>query len=232
VGSSNVSIWALIINADLIVKFVMLLLLFVSIGTWNIIFKRISLFKKTQEELKQFEQQFWQGGDIAKLYKSGKDEKAHGVRAVFQAGYKAFIKLREVQKMPVSTTIEEVQRALRVALAREADRLENNLSMLATVGSVSPYVGLFGTVWGIMHSFIALGSVEQATLSMVAPGISEALIATAMGLFVAIPASIAYNCFVASAEKLLNEYDNFAEEFTGILARQMHGGKTSDEQDA
>ncbi|MDO8954721.1 MAG: protein TolQ [Gammaproteobacteria bacterium] len=227
--SNTISIWALIVSADPVVKFVMLMLLITSIASWSIIFKRIKLLRQTREEYKAFEQQFWSGGDIAKLYhKPAKGIKEQGVQAIFQAGYKAYNRLREVPKMPVASIIEEVQRALRVALAREADRLENKLSLLATIGSVSPYVGLFGTVWGIMHSFIALGSVEQATLSMVAPGISEALIATAMGLFVAIPASIAYNCFVADAEELLNEDDNFADEFVGILARQLHGGKATD----
>jgi biopolymer transport protein TolQ len=201
-----------------------------SILSWNIIFKRISLIKRNRQELNDFEKQFWAGGDISKLYKA--DKKQQGVQGIFQAGYKAYSRLREVHKMPAASIVEEVQRALRVALARETDRLEEGLSILATIGSVSPYVGLFGTVWGIMHSFIALGSVEQATLSQVAPGISEALVATAMGLFVAIPAVIAYNRFVANSEKLLNEYDNFAEEFVGILARQMHGGKMTDEQDA
>jgi biopolymer transport protein TolQ len=209
----------------------MLLLLLVSVYSWSVIIKRISLFKHSDIESQQFEQKFWAGGDISKLYKSGKEHE-QGIQGIFQAGYKAFSRLREVHKMPVSSIIEEVQRALRVALARESDRLENQLGILATIGSVSPYVGLFGTVWGIMHSFIALGSVQQATLSQVAPGISEALIATAMGLFVAIPASIAYNMFVASSEKLLNRYDNFAEEFAGIIARQLNGVKTQDEQGA
>lgn len=228
--SSSISIWALISSADPVVKVVMLMLLITSVYSWNIIFKRIKLLRQTRAESKAFEEKFWAGGDISKLHhKSAKGHEEKGLQAIFNAGFKAFGKLRELHKMPVSNIIEEIQRSLRVALAREADRLENNLSVLATIGSVSPYVGLFGTVWGIMHSFIALGSVQQATLSMVAPGISEALIATAMGLFVAIPASIAYNCFVSEAEKLLNEDDNFAEEFVGILARQLHGGKT-DEQ--
>ncbi|MDF2690747.1 MAG: biopolymer transport protein [Gammaproteobacteria bacterium] len=227
---TNISIWALIVGADPVVKCVMLLLLMVSIGSWSIIIKRISLLKNTERESEQFEDKFWSGADISKLYKPSK-ESEQGIQAVFHAGYKAFNRLREAHKMPAASIVEEVQRSLRVALARESDRLENQLSILATIGSVSPYVGLFGTVWGIMHSFIALGSVEQATLSQVAPGISEALIATAMGLFVAIPASIAYNVFVASSEKLLNRYDNFAEEFVGIVYRQLNGIKTHDEQD-
>lgn len=218
---NSISIWALITSADPVVKFVMLMLLATSVYSWSIIFKRIQLLRQTREESKAFEEKFWAGGDIGKLYL--KSEKTHGLQSIFNVGFKTFGKLRDIHKMPASNVIEEIQRALRVALAREADRLENNLSVLATIGSVSPYVGLFGTVWGIMHSFIALGSVQQATLSMVAPGISEALIATAMGLFVAIPASIAYNCFVSESEKLLNEDDNFAEEFVGILARQLHG---------
>jgi biopolymer transport protein TolQ len=227
VGNS-ISIWALIVSADPVVKFVMFLLLLTSVYSWSIIFKRIKLLRQTREEFKKFEHQFWTVGDISKLYhKSGNETGLHGI---FQAGYKAFSKLRDIHKMPISNILSEVERALKVAISRESDRLEENVSILATIGSVSPYVGLFGTVWGIMHSFIALGSVEQATLSMVAPGISEALIATAMGLFVAIPASIAYNMFVSESETILNQGDNFAEEFVGILARQLHGGKTTDDQ--
>lgn len=228
--SNSISIWALMVSADPVVKCVMLLLLATSIYSWTIIFKRIGLLRQSRQEYKNFEHKFWTTGDISKLYNNS-ESSGCGLLGIFHSGFKAFTKLREVHKMPIANIIEEVQRALRVAIARESDRLDANLSILATIGSVSPYVGLFGTVWGIMHSFIALGSVQQATLSMVAPGISEALIATAMGLFVAIPASIAYNCFVAEAEVLLNHGDNFSEEFVGILARQLHGGRPTSEQD-
>jgi biopolymer transport protein TolQ len=145
-----------------------------------------------------------------------------GAGQIFRAGFKDFLRMQQKQGVSPDSVLNAVQRAMRVALMRESDRLEYGLPLLATIGSVSPYVGLFGTVWGIMGSFHALAGVEQATLSMVAPGISEALIATAMGLFVAIPAVVAYNRFSARAERLLNEYENFQDEFTGILHRELY----------
>ena len=219
--SGSLSIWTLIITAGPVVKLVLLLLLCASIWSWTVIFQRISVLKKAMSAMKAFQKTFWSGVEMANLYKElgHSEEGTLGAGHIFCAGFKDFLRM---QQHAPGAVMDAVQRAMRVAMTRETDRLENGLPLLATIGSVSPYVGLFGTVWGIMQSFTSLAGVEQATLSMVAPGISEALIATAMGLFVAIPAVIAYNRFSAHTDKLLNEYDNFQEEFAGILHRQLH----------
>ena len=222
--SSSLSIWTLIITAGPVVKLVLLLLLCASIWSWTVIFQRISVLKKAMLAMKEFQKTFWSGVEMANLYKElGHNEQGvWGMGHIFCAGFKDFLRMQQHGAVAAGAVMDGVQRAMRVALTRETDRLENGLPLLATIGSVSPYVGLFGTVWGIMQSFTSLSGVEQATLSMVAPGISEALIATAMGLFVAIPAVIAYNRFSAHTDKLLNEYENFQEEFAGILHRQLH----------
>ncbi len=223
-AGSSLSILGLIASASWIVKFVMLILLIASIWSWAIVFSKISLLKNSRQVTDTFSKQFWSGTDLMTLYKSIKGE-ASGMPALFKSGFQAFLKMQETPaKIPA--VIENVERAMRIAFSRESDRMEENLTLLATVGSVSPYIGLFGTVWGIMTAFVALGGVEQATLSMVAPGIAEALIATAMGLFAAIPAVIAYNRFTALIERELNQYENFEDEFINILTRQLeHTGK-------
>lgn len=216
---NSLSILGLIASASLIVKFVMLLLLGASVWSWTIVFSKIKILKTSRSTTDQFSKQFWSGTDLMTLSKSIKGE-AKGLPAIFQAGFKAFLKMQET-KATTSAIIENVERAMRIAFSRESDRMEKDLTFLATIGSVSPYVGLFGTVWGIMNAFVALGGVEQATLSMVAPGIAEALIATAMGLFAAIPAVIAYNRFLTMIERELNQYENFEDEFINILTRQL-----------
>jgi biopolymer transport protein TolQ len=172
----------------------------------------------------RFEEEFWSVDDLNLLYNrvSSKRHAPTGMERIFEAGFKEFARLRKQSGISSEAVMEGAQRAMRVAMSREVEFLETHLSFLATVGSTSPYIGLFGTVWGIMNSFRALGNVQQATISMVAPGIAEALIATAMGLFAAIPAVIAYNRFSNDAERLLNRYDTFMEEFSAILHRHAH----------
>ena len=171
----------------------------------------------------EVEDRFWSGGDLSSLFREvSAQENSIGMAGIFQAGFNEFARLRNQQGVEPRAVVEGAQRVMRVVLSREMDSLETHLSFLATVGSTSPYVGLFGTVWGIMNAFRGLGNAQQATLAMVAPGIAEALIATAMGLFAAIPAVIAYNRYSNDVERLLNRYDNFLEEFSTILQRQAH----------
>ena len=222
--STDLSLWELVTNASVLVQLVMLLLLIASVVSWTMIFlKRMSL-KRARESADDFEDQFWSGKDMTSIFnqvnKLGPD--ASGIELVFLAGFKEFARLRNNSSIDAQVVLEGTQRAMRVAMAREVDALEIHLSFLATVGSTSPYIGLFGTVWGIMNSFRALGNVQQATISMVAPGIAEALVATAMGLFAAIPAVIAYNRYVNDVERLTTRYDTFVEEFSTILQRQGH----------
>lgn len=199
----------------------MLILLGFSVACWAMIFQRRQALNVAKQQLKAFEDKFWSGADLSKLYNeiSTQDE-VEGVESLFVAGFKEFARLRKSRIDDPQTIVDATHRAMRVALSREVDNLETHLPFMATVGSISPYIGLFGTVWGIMNSFIGLGSVQQATLAMVAPGIAEALIATAMGLFAAIPAVMAFNRFSHKVEKLENSYGNFMEEFASILQRQ------------
>ncbi|RUO37364.1 protein TolQ [Aliidiomarina shirensis] len=219
---ADMSFIGLFLEASLVVKAVMILLVLMSILSWALIIQRRKILNGAQQDALEFEERFWSGVDLAKLYKevSARGGKATGTEHLFQSGFREFARLRQVRSMDAVSVMSGTQRAMRVAHSREVDNLEKNLSVLATVGSISPYIGLFGTVWGIMNSFIALGSVQQATLQMVAPGIAEALIATAMGLFAAIPAVIAYNKFSNQVATIDGNYINFAEEFTGILQRQ------------
>jgi len=214
----------MITGASLVVQLVMLLLLLVSLVSWTMIFKRRSVLNAARQAADEFEERFWSGGDLAVLFRdvSARSEHAMGMAGIFQSGFNEFARLRKQPNADPRAVVEGAQRVMRVVLSRETDELETNLSFLATVGSTSPYVGLFGTVWGIMNSFRGLGNAHQATLSMVAPGIAEALIATAMGLFAAIPAVIAYNRYSNDVERLINRYDNFLEEFSTILQRQAH----------
>jgi biopolymer transport protein TolQ len=222
--TADLSIISLITDASVLVQIVLLLLLIVSLMSWNIIFQKRKMLGQAREKADEFEDRFWSGGDLATLYnqvKSGSYGNT-GMSVIFEAGFKEFARLRRQEGIDPKTVLEGSQRAMRVALAREIDKLELHLSFLATVGSTSPYVGLFGTVWGIMNSFRSLGNVKQATISMVAPGISEALVATAMGLFAAIPAVIGFNRFNTELERLIGRYDAFLEEFSSILQRQAH----------
>ncbi len=185
------------------------------------IFQRRQALNIAKQQLKEFEDKFWSGADLSKLYNEvSTKNQIEGIESLFVAGFKEFARLRKSHIDNPQIIVDATHRAMRVALSREVDSLEAHLPFIATVGSVSPYIGLFGTVWGIMNSFIGLGSVQQATLSMVAPGIAEALIATAMGLFSAIPAVMAFNRFSHKVEKLENSYGNFMEEFASILQRQ------------
>jgi len=223
---SELSVWHLIANAGILVQLVMLLLVLASVVSWALIFQRIQVFRKARQAQLSFENRFWSGMDLGQLYKEVNDNPTpySGLESVFRAGFKEFSRLRQ-QSRDGDAVMEGAQRAMRVAFSREQERLEMHLPFLATVGSTSPYVGLFGTVWGIMNSFRGLVQVQQATLAAVAPGISEALIATAMGLFAAIPAVVAYNRFAARSEALLKNYETFAEEFSSILHRRVHSGE-------
>ncbi len=220
--SSDLSFLTLILNASPLVQLVMASLLLASILSWSIIFDRSRVLKKARQEADDFENRFWSGGDLSELYRSvdrDRDE-LRGTAAIFHAGFREFARLRESSGVEPMALVEGARRGMKVAMSRELDTLENHLSFLATVGSTSPYVGLFGTVWGIMNAFHALGNVKQATLNLVAPGIAEALIATAMGLFAAIPAVVAYNKYANGVQRLENRYDDFVEEFSNILQRQ------------
>lgn len=220
---SELSVWHLIAQAGPLVQLVMLLLALASVISWALIFQRIQIFRKARRAQLAFEEQFWSGMDLGQLYRevNANPTPYSGMESVFRAGFREFSRLRQQSRDP-DAVMDGVQRAMRVAFSREQERLETHLPFLATVGSTSPYVGLFGTVWGIMNSFRGLATVQQATLATVAPGISEALIATAMGLFAAIPAVIAYNRFSAKSDALLKNYETFAEEFSSILHRRVH----------
>jgi len=222
---SEISVWYLISNAGVLVQLVMLLLLLASVASWALILQRVQVFRKAQQSRLAFEERFWSGMDLGQLYREVAAEPTpfSGMESIFRAGFREFSRLRQ-QSHDAGAVMDGAQRAMRVAFSREQERLEASLPFLATVGSTSPYVGLFGTVWGIMNSFRGLAQVQQATLATVAPGISEALIATAMGLFAAIPAVIAYNRFAARSDALLKNYETFAEEFSSILHRRVHSG--------
>ncbi|VUD52764.1 Biopolymer transport protein ExbB [Thalassocella blandensis] len=219
-----ISLLHLISNASLLVQLVMALLVMASIVSWIMIVQRGIYQMRAKNAFRSFEKTFWSGGDLTQLYRqsNARVEGIEGVENIFRAGFKEFSRLRQQSGTEPDAIMEGVQRAMRVALAREQEKLEANLPFLASVASVSPYIGLFGTVWGIMNSFRGLANQTQATLATVAPGISEALVATAMGLFAAIPAVLAYNRFAARAESLVSGYETFSEEFSSILHRQVH----------
>ena len=226
--TSELSFFGLIMQASLLVQLVMLLLLATSVVSWAFIFQRAKVLGNAKVEMKKFEDKFWSGVDLNRLYQElSARQSLDGMASLFCAGFKEFVRLRKSPSTSSDAVMDGTYRAMRVSLSREIDSLESHLSFLATAGSISPYVGLFGTVWGIMTAFIALGEVQQATLAMVAPGIAEALIATAMGLFAAIPAVVAYNRFSHQVEKLENSYGNFMEEFSSILHRQAHASQNN-----
>jgi biopolymer transport protein TolQ len=218
------SIYELIANASLLVQLVMLILVLASIMSWAMIFQRWFALNNVEKAIDDFEEYFWSGIDLRQLYDE-LDANQHpltGVESMFVAAFKEYGRLSNQSGVDAEALMQGVQRAIRVSMTREEESLGTHLPFLATVGSTSPYVGLFGTVWGIMNSFRQLATMGQATLAAVAPGISEALIATAMGLFAAIPAVIAYNRFSARVDILMNRYNTFAEEFVSILHRAAH----------
>ncbi|ABU70577.1 MULTISPECIES: protein TolQ [Vibrio] len=227
--TADISILDLFLQASLLVKLVMLTLLGMSIASWAMIIKRSKVLSQASKDAESFEDKFWSGTDLSQLYQKvkGRKDDITGTEEIFYAGFTEFARLRKSNANSPAYIMEGTGRAMRVAVAREVDELETSLPFLATVGSISPYIGLFGTVWGIMHAFIALGEVKQATLSMVAPGIAEALIATAMGLFAAIPAVMAYNRLSNKVSKLEHTYATFSEEFHSILHRQAMAGRDS-----
>ena len=225
--SEELGIFELIMGASLAVQLVMLVLFLVSVLSWFMIIQRFMLYRHMNQELTAFEEHFWSGIDLVQLYREGNQAVVDGatltgLESVFRAGFKEFSRLSQQSDIEADAILEGVRRAMRVATLRESERLETHLSFLASVGSTSPYIGLFGTVWGIMHSFRGLANATQATLAAVAPGISEALIATAMGLFAAIPAVLAYNRFAFRVDNLISRYNSFVDEFSGILQRQTY----------
>lgn len=217
--TQDLSILTLVLNASILVQAVMVLLLSLSVASWTIIFRKGSTLRAAQRETERFERDFWAGGDLQTLFEAaqrkmssaGNQANAAVLERIFAAGMQEFLKAKE---------IDAARRAMKAAYQREMDRLEANLPFLASVGSVSPYIGLLGTVWGIMHAFRGLANVQQATLASVAPGIAEALVATAIGLFAAIPAVVAYNRYSTDIDRLSIHFESFIEEFTNILQRQ------------
>jgi biopolymer transport protein TolQ len=219
-SGTDISILGLIAEATLVVQLVMLLLAAASVYSWTIIFRKAQMLKRAQSDVVRFEKDFWSGGDLATLYR-GIEARGDidGIEGIFHAGFREFARMRQQGVTAAHVLLDGSRRSMKAQQIKELDRLEYSLSTLATVGSTSPYVGLFGTVWGIMHAFIGLGAVQQATLATVAPGIAEALIATAIGLVAAIPAVVAYNRFADQVGRLELRYDAFMEEFTTILQR-------------
>jgi biopolymer transport protein TolQ len=222
------SIVNMVAGASLPVQIVIAMLLLSSLYSWMIIFRKRMVIGRSRREAEQFENQFWSGGDLAQLYRAIESRGgAHGMASIFEFGFREFARLRQQASNTADQLLEGARRAMRVAQLKEIDRLEQSLATLATVGSTSPYVGLFGTVWGIMSAFYSLGNVQQATLAQVAPGISEALVTTAFGLFAAIPAVIAYNRFADQVSRLEIRFDAFTEEFSTILQRHASRGNHS-----
>jgi biopolymer transport protein TolQ len=227
--NSSPSILKLMLEASLVVQFVMLLLIAASVTSWAIIIRKRRLLVEAAAGSTAFEEKFWSGGDLAGLYReiTRGGEAPRNMAGLFEAGFREFRRLADQPGMGADQILESVRRAMHVAQLREMDRLEESLSTLATIGSTSPYVGLFGTVWGIMNSFQGLGNVQSATLAVVAPGISEALVATAMGLFAAIPAVIAYNRYADKVARIEVRYDSFIEEFFSVLERHARARSTA-----
>ena len=219
----DMSVVSLITGASVLVQLVMAALLLASLLSWYYIFLKTFTFKRATRQADEFEKEFWSGGDLNDLYQRAAGARDAGsLERVFESGFREFVKLRKQPGMDVAVVMDGTRRAMRATYQREMERLEAHLSFLASVGSVSPYVGLFGTVWGIMNAFRGLANVAQATLGHVAPGIAEALIATAIGLFAAIPAVLAYNRFAGDLNRLATRFDSFMEEFSNILQRQAH----------
>jgi biopolymer transport protein TolQ len=225
--TQDMSVWALVANASLFVQLVMLGLLLASLLSWWYIFRKFFALRRAKADTDAFEKDFWSGGDLNSLYQAAAAAKhrSGSLERIFEAGFREFAKLKQRQgvagtQVDRSAAIDGTRRAMSATYQREMDALEDHLAFLASVGAVAPYVGLLGTVWGIMHAFMGLSTVAQATLSLVAPGIAEALIATAMGLFAAIPAVLAYNRFSYDIDRLAVRFESFIEEFSNILQRQ------------
>ena len=220
---TELSFTSLIMQASPLVQIVMLILLSMSVWSWKVIVERTNLLKASRNISEQFEERYWSGIDLNRLYQecSARRDELSGLEQIFFSGFKEFARLHNGGPRSQEMVMDGTYRAMRVSLAREVEDLELGLPALATIGSISPYIGLFGTVWGIMHAFVALAAVKNASLAMVAPPIAEALIATAMGLFAAIPAVIFYNRFSTKVEKLESAYCNFMDEFSTILNRQL-----------
>ncbi|MET0327285.1 MAG: protein TolQ [Luteimonas sp.] len=214
----------LILHASIPVQLVMLTLLLASVASWVIIFRKKRALDRAQKEAERFEERFWSGADMGKLYSAAteRNREIEGLEAIFEAGFREYSRQKQRRHADSRSQLEGAQRGMRVASSRELESLEHNLEFLANVGSIAPYVGLLGTVWGIMISFHGLANVKEATIATVAPGISEALIATAMGLFAAIPAVWAYNRFATKVDRISGRYDAFSDEFSSILERQVH----------
>ncbi len=226
----NFSIVSLVLGASSVVQVVLALLMAVSLASWTVIFRKYFSIKRARVKTDDFEQEFWSGTSLNDLYQAavGAARQGSPLQRIFASGMREFLKLRE-RRLDPSTLVDGARRAMRAAQQREMDVIESNLSFLASVASVSPYVGLFGTVWGIMHAFVGLSNLQQVTLATVAPGIAEALVATAIGLFAAIPAVIAYNFFARDIDRLSIRFESFMEEFSNILQRQVvpHAGSAS-----
>ncbi len=221
-ANQGVALISIVRDASVLVQLVLLLLLAASVLSWTTIFRKWFMLKAASRAAAGFETRFWSGGNLNQMYKdlSQNEDGISGMDSMFVAGFKEFARLEKQKNIEPMDILEGAQRAMRVALSREIEYMETGLSFLATVGSISPYVGLFGTVWGIMNAFHALGALQQVTIANVAPGISEALVTTAMGLFAAIPAVIAYNRYSHDVERLVTRYEVFSEEFSSILQRQ------------
>ena len=221
--TQDLSILSLITNASVLVQAVMALLLVVSLMSWTYIFRKWFVLRRARAQTEKFERDFWSGAELSALYQSAANDRhgAGSLERIFEASMREYIKLKASQRPDAAIQLEGARRAMRATYQREMDDLESHLAFLASVGSVSPYVGLFGTVWGIMNSFRGLAHVQQATLANVAPGIAEALVATAIGLFAAIPAVVAYNSYAHDIDRLAIRFESFIEEFSNILQRQV-----------
>ena len=231
--NESMTLWSLISNASLVVKFVMLVLMAAVFASWVVIVQRHRVLNAAKANYIDFEDRFWSGMDLSQLYREiNQQEHVFGVESIFTAGFREFSRLRQQSNADPEAVMEGTQRAMRVATVRETELLDHHLPFLATVASTSPYVGLFGTVWGIMNSFRGLANVHQATLATVAPGIAEALIATAIGLFAAIPAVIFYNQYTTKVDQIVINYETFTEEFANILHRQVHKKNKATNQNA
>lgn len=220
--NQDLSIIALVLHASLVVQLVMALLLIVSLASWTVIFGKVIGLRRVKADNDEFDQEFWAGRTLQELYQDAQrgEGPVSPQERIFAAGMREFMKLRERRVADVASLLDGSRRAMRASYQREMDVIEAKLDFLGSVGSVSPYIGLFGTVWGIMHAFTGLSNLQQVTLATVAPGIAEALVATAIGLFAAIPAVVAYNRFASDIDRLSGRFDTFVEEFSNILQRQ------------
>jgi len=230
--NESLNLWSLVMNASWLAQLVMLSLFVISVMSWVIIVQKWIIISDAEKEVLGFEKRFWSGMDLSQLYRDGTGKQGGtsviGMENLFRSGFKEFTRLRQQPGIDSDAVMEGAQRAMRVALSREEKVLERHLPILSTVASVSVYLGLFGTVWGIMNTFVSLANQSQASLAVVAPGIADALLATEMGLFAAIPAAIAYNRYAANVDSVVHSYETFMDEFSSILHRQAHTRKSED----